>query len=139
MAEQLQLVTDMRQALVDEQFMGELNQIRDMGVGIALDDFGTGFSNLSFLKSHSFINIKIDKSFVSNILNDKNESAIFHAIVHMAKGLGLLTVAKGVKDAATAEAVGQSGCTIGQGYYWSNPLPVDEYLLFVAAENARAD
>ena len=116
----------------DLEFMQELEQLRALGVGIALDDFGTGFSNLSFLKTHNFINIKIDKSFVSNILNNENEAAIFNAIVHMANDLGLHTVAEGVEDEATAIAVTEAGCTIGQGYHWSKPIPLPDFEAYLA-------
>jgi diguanylate cyclase (GGDEF)-like protein/PAS domain S-box-containing protein len=91
------------------------------GFGLSIDDFGTGYSSLSYLKRFSADEIKIDISFVRNMLNDKNDYAIVNTIIAMAHSLGLSTTAEGVELEGQAEALKAMGCEIGQGYLFSRP------------------
>ena len=97
------------------------------GVRLSLDDFGTGYSSLGYLSRTRFSSIKIDRSFVQGASKGVREAiAIIHAVVALAKSLGMATTAEGVETEAEHQMVQQMGCTKVQGYYFGRPLPVDE-------------
>lgn len=100
-----------------------IEQLKKMGMRISLDDFGTGYSSLSYLKKFPFDNLKIDQSFVRNMLNDKSDETIIRAIVQMANGLNLRLIAEGVETKLHADALVNLGCHIMQGYHYSKPVP----------------
>jgi diguanylate cyclase len=100
-----------------------ISSLKQLGVRIALDDFGTGYSSLSYLKHFPLDLLKIDQSFVRNMLVDTVDSAIVKAIVHMANGLNLMLVAEGVETQEHAQVLADLGCEIMQGYYYSRPIP----------------
>ena len=102
-----------------------LNGLRDLGVGIFVDNFGTGYSSLSFLRQFPFDGIKIDGSFVSRVDASEADRAIVSAVVQMAKGLGVLTVAEKVETAEQASALTALGCDEAQGYYFYVPSEPD--------------
>ncbi|MST33094.1 EAL domain-containing protein [Acidimicrobiaceae bacterium USS-CC1] len=99
-----------------------LEQIHQLGIRIAVDDFGTGYSSLSRLSRLSVSEIKIDKSFVSNMLSSKTE-AIVVATIELARNLGQVVTAEGVEDRATWDRLLDLGCECVQGYYLSRPMP----------------
>ncbi len=99
-----------------------INQLGDMGVKVEIDDFGTGYSSLSYLKSLPITALKIDRSFVTDILQDSQNEVIVQSTVQMAHSLGLLTVAEGVEDEATLLKMMRLGCDMIQGYYYAKPL-----------------
>lgn len=99
-----------------------VEQLKLMGMRISLDDFGTGYSSLSYLKTFPFDILKIDQSFVRNMLNDKSDETIIRAIVQMAEGLNLRLIAEGVETKLHADALVNLGCHIMQGYYYSKPV-----------------
>lgn len=101
--------------------------LRQLGVSLAIDDFGTGYSNLGYLKRFDIQTLKIDQSFVRQLTHGGSEEAIVHAIVTMARRLGLQTVAEGVEDAPVAEQLLGLGCDMGQGFLWSKALPAEEF------------
>jgi len=108
-----------------------LHQFRDMGIGIAMDDFGTGYSSLSYLRSFPFDKIKIDRSFVAEILTKDDSFAIVHAAIGLSDKLGMTSTAEGVETAEEYAALQAQGCTNIQGYYISRPLPASRVLGFL--------
>lgn len=105
-----------------------LNQLRESGTRVSIDDFGSGYSALSYLRDLPVDEVKLDRSFVSSVLADSRAAAVVSAVVELAHSLGLTTVAEGVEDAATANRLGELGCDVGQGYYFSPPKTSDEVL-----------
>ncbi len=102
--------------------------LRGLGVGIALDDFGTGYSSLSFLRELPVTQVKIDRSFVSNVARNEEDRLITQSIVDLAAGLGLETVAEGVETEDQRALLSRLGCANAQGHLWSQALPLPEVL-----------
>jgi len=102
--------------------------LRRHGIGFALDDFGTGYSSLSYLSRLPLDVLKIDRSFVRDILTDLNAASIAHCIVSLARNLGLTVVAEGVEQAGQFEFLVGQGCGGYQGYYFGHPVPAQELL-----------
>ncbi len=111
-----------------ESIQEQISRIARRGISVAIDDFGTGYSNLNYLNRFNASNLKIDMSFVNNMLTSRQNQHIVKAIIKMSQELGIDNVAEGVEDAETAEALRQLGCDYGQGYYWSRPLPQAEFI-----------
>ena len=103
-----------------------LGLLIDQGMGIAIDDFGTGYSSLSYLTSFPISKIKIDRSFVSKLPNDRNALAVVTAIIGLAKSLNLKVVAEGIETAEQFACLATLGCQYGQGYLFGNPLSAAE-------------
>ena len=106
---------------------GVLDRLRGLGIKIAIDDFGTGYSNLGYLKRFAVQRLKIDQSFVRDIVQNPNNDGIVRAVIEMAHCLQLEVVAEGVEDAATLKRLVAHGCEFGQGYLWSPALPAAEF------------
>jgi predicted signal transduction protein with EAL and GGDEF domain len=104
-----------------------LQQLRDLGVGLALDDFGTGYSSLSYLRSFPIDTLKIDRSFVAEMLTNHTTASIIEAIISMTRILGLRVVAEGVEDQAQLAFLQQIGCDAVQGFYVSAAVPADQF------------
>ncbi len=117
-----------------ETLRNALTNLRELGVTFSIDDFGTGYSNLGYLKKFDIETLKIDQSFTQKINESANEKAIVEAIIQMAIKLDLKTVAEGVETIEQAETIKSMGCTMGQGYYWSKPLPNEDFLSLISAE-----
>jgi diguanylate cyclase (GGDEF)-like protein len=103
-----------------------LQRLSDMGVRLAIDDFGTGYSSLSYLKRLPVDEVKIDRSFVMNMVNDPDDGLIVRSVIELTRGLGRTTVAEGVEDQLTLDRLRALGCDIAQGYHISRPLPAEE-------------
>ncbi|HYM31194.1 MAG TPA: GGDEF domain-containing response regulator [Candidatus Cybelea sp.] len=99
-----------------------LNRLHALGVRIAIDDFGTGYTSLAYLRKLPVNELKIDKSFVMNMLHASDDAVIVRTIIELARNLGLLVVAEGVEDAETWAALRQLGCDVAQGYHMSRPI-----------------
>ena len=115
-----------------ERTQVSLNQIAALGVALSIDDFGTGYSSLSYLKRLPVQAIKIDRSFVTDMLDDQQDLVIVRSTINMARNLGLKVVAEGAEDQATYDTLRGMGCDFVQGYHISRPLEgtqVDESLL----------
>jgi EAL domain-containing protein (putative c-di-GMP-specific phosphodiesterase class I) len=104
-----------------------LAQLRELGVRLALDDFGTGYSSLSYLKNFPIDTLKIDRSFVSEMLTDSTTASIIEAIISMTRVLGLSVIAEGVEDQAQYKFLQEIGCDAIQGFYVSKAVPADEF------------
>ncbi|WP_431700716.1 putative bifunctional diguanylate cyclase/phosphodiesterase [Pseudomonas sp. BR20] len=117
-----------------------LLSLRRSGALIAIDDFGTGYSSLSYLKSLPLDKIKIDKSFVQDLLDDDDDATIVRAIIQLGKSLGMQVIAEGVETAEQEAYIISEGCHEGQGYYYSKPLPARELAAFLkqAERNSAA-
>jgi EAL domain-containing protein (putative c-di-GMP-specific phosphodiesterase class I) len=109
-----------------------LGQLRELGVGLALDDFGTGYSSLSYLKSFPIDMLKIDRSFVAEMLTDHTTASIVEAIVSMTRILGLKVLAEGVEDQAQLAFLKKLGCDIVQGFYVSAAIAPDAFAQLLA-------
>ncbi|MBU3126824.1 sensor domain-containing protein [Clostridium tagluense] len=103
-----------------------LTEIRGLGINIALDDFGTGYSSLSYLKQLPINTLKIDKSFIDNIVTNEREKAIVDGIIQLAQKIELDVIAEGVETKEQIKLLQSMGCNQIQGYYFSKPLPSDE-------------
>jgi diguanylate cyclase (GGDEF)-like protein len=103
-----------------------LRGLKQIGVRIALDDFGTGFSSLSYLRKFPFDKIKIDRSFIIELLEEDEAGAVVKAITDLAAALDMETTAEGVEEAAQLEALRAHGCTTVQGFLFSKPVPASE-------------
>ncbi|WP_299648755.1 EAL domain-containing protein [Sphingomonas bacterium] len=109
-----------------EDTLAALHSLRAIGVRVALDDFGTGYSSLSYLRRFPFDKIKIDRSFILDLMTDKDASAIIRSITSLADALGMETTAEGVETEDQMEALRAQGCSQIQGFYFSRPLPSSE-------------
>ncbi len=112
----------------------KLFRFRDAGIQVSIDDFGTGYSALSYLKRFDIDFLKIDQSFIRNLVSDSNDLALCEAIVMMAHKLGLNVIAEGVETEAQREALVSIGCDYGQGYLFSRALPADEFETYLAGQ-----
>lgn len=112
----------------------KLGELKKQGVSIAVDDFGTGYSSLAYLKRFKLDILKIDQSFVRDIEHNPDDAAIVSAIVSMAHSLGMEVVAEGVENFAQLDFLMQNRCDLIQGYYFSKPLPPDEFIALAAQD-----
>jgi len=115
----------------------KIEALKEIGLKIALDDFGTGFSSLSYLNKLDVDKIKIDKSFIDNILRDETSQRLVSSIISMSKSLGLEVIAEGVENKEQLLFLQEEGCHEVQGYYFSKPLPFDQFKLFLKKERIR--
>lgn len=106
--------------------MRVLDQLHELGVRIAMDDFGTGYSSIGSLRSFRFDKLKIDRSFVKDLLADEKSLAIVRAIVGLGSSFGITTTAEGVETEDQRKCLSDEGCTEVQGYLYSKPLPPDQ-------------
>lgn len=113
------------------QALGILKALSAMGVRLAIDDFGTGYSSLAYLKTLPVNEIKIDRSFVTDMLSDRNNAAIVKSTIDLAHNMGLKVIAEGVEDRETYAELAALGCDEAQGYYMSRPLPPSELIEWI--------
>jgi diguanylate cyclase (GGDEF)-like protein/PAS domain S-box-containing protein len=111
-----------------EETLKVLAPLKTMGVRIAIDDFGTGFSSLANLRRLPIDELKIDRTFVTEMASKKKDSLIVRSTIDLAHALGLVAVAEGVEAKSAWEMLAAQGCDFAQGYYFSRPLPADEFV-----------
>jgi diguanylate cyclase (GGDEF)-like protein len=109
-----------------------VRKLRAKGVRMSIDDFGTGYSSLAYLRDFPVDKLKVDQSFVRDLATRPDGGVIVSTIVQMARSLGLETIAEGVEDAATAQALVTLGCDQAQGYHYARPMPPAELEAFLA-------
>ena len=106
---------------------GIFKHLDDKGVKLSIDDFGTGYSALGYLKSYPFDTLKIDKSFVQDVIESSEDAALVTAIITMAHSLGLKVIAEGVEEAPQLEFLNEHNCDYAQGYYFNRPVPAEDF------------
>ena len=104
-----------------------LAALKQLGVGLAIDDFGTGYSSLCYLKRIPITALKIDQSFVRDLVTDADDRTLAATIIALGHGLGLSVVAEGVETAAQRQILLDQGCDLAQGYYFGRPMPADQF------------
>jgi diguanylate cyclase (GGDEF)-like protein len=122
-----------------EALIRVLHSLRNLGIRIALDDFGTGYSSLSYLQSFPFDKIKIDRSFIQQLLSRSGSTAIVRAITDLARALGMETTAEGVENSEQLAELRLHGCSSVQGYLFSKPVNAAAVLEALAAANPERD
>jgi len=122
-----------------EALIAVLHSLRSLGIRIALDDFGTGYSSLSYLQSFPFDKIKIDRSFIQQLLSRSGSTAIVRAITDLARALGMETTAEGVENPEQLAELRLQGCSSAQGYLFSPPVTAAAVLEALAAANPERD
>jgi diguanylate cyclase len=105
-----------------------MKRVRAMGCELALDDFGTGYSSFAYLREFPISELKIDKLFVSHITERDKDRRIVQALLELCRAFDLRSVCEGVEDAASSELLRTLGCDLGQGYYFSRPMPSSEFM-----------
>lgn len=116
-----------------------LNTLRDSGVAIAFDDFGTGYASLTHLKRFPIDRLKVDQTFVRDMLGNESDRSIVGMIVGLGKLLGMYVIAEGIEDLATARALREMGCDDGQGYYFGRPVPAAEFSKLYLGDGIQQD
>jgi EAL domain-containing protein (putative c-di-GMP-specific phosphodiesterase class I) len=122
-------------ALIQDRESGfeSLSRLKNLGVNLSIDDFGTGYSSLSYFKLIPATELKIDRSFVSSMMSDEQDMELVKIMIHIAHKFGLRVVAEGVEDRASLDALCELGCDFAQGYYFSRPLPREEFETWLSA------
>jgi diguanylate cyclase (GGDEF)-like protein/PAS domain S-box-containing protein len=112
--------------------IAKMNTLKAQGVSFSLDDFGTGYSSLSYLKRLPLAQLKIDMSFIKDILTDLNDAAIANMVVALGESMGLTVIAEGVETESQKDFLAKLGCNNYQGYLFNKPAPIDEFEAFAA-------
>jgi diguanylate cyclase len=115
-----------------------LSRLNTMGVQLSIDDFGTGYSSMAYLKSLPVHELKVDRSFVSQMLRNSSDAVIVHSTVELGRNLGLRVVAEGVEDSLTLQHLDLLGCHAVQGYHISRPVPPDDLVTWLEQQAAKA-
>jgi EAL domain-containing protein (putative c-di-GMP-specific phosphodiesterase class I) len=120
-----------------EQVAQILHKLRTMGIHLSIDDFGTGYSSLGYLKRFPINCVKVDRSFIKDIPNDKDDMAITRGVIALGHSLRLKVVAEGVETAAQQDFLHENGCDEMQGYLFSRPLPAEDVTRFLAGHTPK--
>lgn len=117
-----------------EDNIDRLAEFQQMGITVAIDDFGTGYSSLSYLKRFPIDTLKIDRSFIDELASSENDVAIVKAIMLLADTMQLKVVAEGIETLEQLKILNQFGCQYIQGYFFSKPLPYEQFVSFAERE-----
>jgi diguanylate cyclase (GGDEF)-like protein/PAS domain S-box-containing protein len=120
-----------------EELIGKMEELRVRKISLSLDDFGTGYSSLSYLKRLPLDQLKIDQSFVRDILKDNADASIAKTIITLGRGLGLSVIAEGVETEEQRQCLRDAGCVQFQGYLFGYPMPVEQFQPFVRVAHAQ--
>ena len=115
-----------------------LDTLSGMGVRIAIDDFGTGYSSLAWLKRFPVDEIKVDRSFVTDLVEDESDAAIVRSTIELGRSLGMLVVAEGVETPEVLERLADFGCDVAQGYLISRPVPAAQLVTWLRTRDQRS-
>jgi EAL domain-containing protein (putative c-di-GMP-specific phosphodiesterase class I) len=133
-ASPLQLKLELTESLLAddiEQIIAKMETLQLHGVGFSLDDFGTGYSSLSYLKRLPLDQLKIDQSFVRDVMTDPNDAVIARTIIGLGQSLGLNVIAEGVETTEQRDFLARHGCQAYQGYLYGRPMPAEELAVFI--------
>ncbi|WP_299183800.1 EAL domain-containing protein [uncultured Neptuniibacter sp.] len=114
--------------------LDKINRLRDQGIAFSIDDFGTGYSAINYLRHYPVDYLKIDRSFVTDLLEDEQDRTLVEVIIKMGQTLGIKVVAEGVEDQAQLDVLKAFGCDFVQGFYLGKPMPFDQFLEFLEQE-----
>ena len=118
--------------IIDNNFSQQtLEKINDLGISLAVDDFGTGYTSLSYLKDYPISTLKIDKSFVTNMLLSREDQLIVEATINLAHTFDINVVAEGIENQETLQHLKTMGCEVAQGYYFSKPIDSQQATDFI--------
>jgi diguanylate cyclase (GGDEF)-like protein/PAS domain S-box-containing protein len=139
---ELELTESLLMEQIDDK-LAVMRELKSRDIKLSIDDFGTGFSSLSYLKSFPIDKLKIDRSFVNDIMDDPDDAAIVAAIINMSRGLRLTTIAEGVETAEQYHRLKELGCGELQGFYIARPMPAAEFEAWLisgsVADRAKVD
>ncbi|HUY03253.1 MAG TPA: EAL domain-containing protein, partial [Rhodocyclaceae bacterium] len=121
-----------------DEVIDKMTTLKASGVGFSLDDFGTGYSSLSYLKRLPLDELKIDRSFVNDVLTDTNDAVIVRSIVALGQSLGLTVLAEGVETEGQRDFLTRHDCHAHQGYLFSRPIPIDQFETWFARQALAA-
>ncbi|MFC4472681.1 aminotransferase class I/II-fold pyridoxal phosphate-dependent enzyme [Streptomyces xiangluensis] len=121
----------------DEQIRAAMGTLKELGVSLAIDDFGTGFSSLSYLREFPIDVLKVDKSFIDDIVTDGQQVALVEGIVRIAEVLGLQVIAEGIENDGQSDLLGAMGCRYGQGFLFARPMAAAEAQQFLMVNQER--
>ncbi|MEO9943943.1 bifunctional diguanylate cyclase/phosphodiesterase [Paraglaciecola sp.] len=119
----------------EQETIATLESLKSLGVQLAIDDFGTGYSSLNYLKKFNIDKLKIDQSFVRNIQHESADQSIVRTIIELGRNLGLTLIAEGVEEQEQLNILKHMGCDEMQGYFFSRPLPEQEFIEFVQQQS----
>jgi diguanylate cyclase (GGDEF)-like protein len=122
----------------DEEIWAELSELQELGVRIAIDDFGTGYSSLGYLRQRPIDVLKIDKTFIDDMVADGQQHALVSGIISLAHTLNLTVVAEGIETPRQLEELARLGCPLGQGYLYSSPMDSTEALTWMTSPQPMA-
>ncbi len=133
-AERIELEITERSMVKSPELAAErMSKLKKIGVKLSIDDFGTGYSSLGYLKKLPIDILKIDQSFIRDLLTDKNNASIVMAIISMSKALDLKTIAEGIEEEKELEFLNKINCDMYQGFYFSKPLSVENFKSWISA------
>jgi len=136
-----QLELELTESLIaqdTEKVIATVNQLKASGVHLSIDDFGTGYSSLSYLKRFRVDTLKIDQSFVRHMLKEPGDAAIVRAVISLAHSLKMKVIAEGVETAEHCAFLRQHGCDEIQGYYFSKPVPAEQFAQLLGSDKQLA-
>ncbi len=135
-----QLILEITESLVmndTDEVIAWMQSLRDIGISFSVDDFGTGYSSLSYLKKLPVNVLKIDREFIIDVINKEEDASLVKTIIAIGRSFGLKIVAEGVEDEFQLNYLKSQDCDFIQGYYYSKPLPADEFIKFLSDWDAR--
>ena len=128
-------ITETTNFLNFERAMNVLRELAEAGIGISIDDFGTGYTSIRYLRDFPAKELKIDRSYIENIVKEKRYYSIVSSMVELAKGIGASTVAEGIETRELLDAAVELGCDLGQGYLFSKPVPAAQFESLLPSPN----